>query len=203
LKDGWIDSFQELSTLGTSLRSLYPKGPILRMTPTQALTVIQTMADHSQKWHDRTSSRNVSGNSNIVGLAVIDLTLTKNVLSTRKSNKWKRQCKVVNDDHETPNIPISSSKLSNLHRVSDAQRDQNKEERATKVLQCQLPPKELKLWNFTLPCTIGKFKFYGMDDLGSSINVMPRNTFEYLILANLRNTNMLVEMADMTKKSPL
>ncbi|GKE30642.1 hypothetical protein Tco_1446026, partial [Tanacetum coccineum] len=57
-----------------------------------------------------------------------------------------RQCKVVNADHETPNIPISSS---------------------------------------------------------ASVNVMPRNTFEYLRLANLRNTNMLVEKADMTKKAPL
>nr|GEU58730.1 RNA-directed DNA polymerase, eukaryota, reverse transcriptase zinc-binding domain protein [Tanacetum cinerariifolium] len=31
---------------------------------------------------------------------------------------------------------------------------------------------------------------------GASVNVMPRNTFEYLRLANMRNTNMLVEMAD-------
>ncbi|GJT41845.1 hypothetical protein Tco_0941710 [Tanacetum coccineum] len=37
----------------------------------------------------------------------------------------------------------------------------------------------------------------------ASVNVMPRNIFEYLKLANLTNTNMLVEMADMTKKAPL
>ncbi|GJY34527.1 hypothetical protein Tco_0418996 [Tanacetum coccineum] len=171
------------------------------MTPTQALKAIQIMADHSQKWHDEMSSRYVSNNSNTDGLAAIvskldnlgrdikklkkmfmrskldvksakDLTLIKNVLSARKSNKWKRsetqieqlskeiqsrttngapsssirQCKVVNADHETPNIPISSS---------------------------------------------------------ASVNVMPRNTFEYLRLANMRNTNMLVEMADMTKKASL
>nr|GEU55641.1 hypothetical protein [Tanacetum cinerariifolium] len=73
----------------------------------------------------------------------------------------------------------------------------------TKVLQCQLPPKELNPRNFTLPCTIGKINFYRMTDLGSSVNVIPRNTFEYLRLANLRNTNMLVEMADMIKKAPL
>ncbi|GJX42943.1 hypothetical protein Tco_0259619 [Tanacetum coccineum] len=68
------------------------------------------------------------------------------------------------------------------------------------VLQCQFPPKELNLGNFTLPCTIGNFNFYGMANLGASLNIMPRNIFEYLRLANLRNTNMLVEMADMTKK---
>ncbi|GJT95704.1 reverse transcriptase domain-containing protein [Tanacetum coccineum] len=101
------------------------------------------------------------------------------------------QCKVVNDDLETQHRPISSRKLI------------NKEGWTTKDSQCQLLPKELNPGNFTLPCTIGNFNFYGMADLGASVNVMPRNIFEYLKLANLRNTNMLVEMADMTKKAPL
>ncbi|GJT57311.1 hypothetical protein Tco_0992365 [Tanacetum coccineum] len=73
----------------------------------------------------------------------------------------------------------------------------------TKVLQCQFLPKELNPENFTLLYTIGNFNFYGMTDLGASVNVMPRNIFEYLRLANLRNTNMLVEMSNMTKKAPL
>ncbi|GJS03806.1 hypothetical protein Tco_0320314 [Tanacetum coccineum] len=47
------------------------QGPTPRMTPTQALTAIQTMADHSQKWHDGTSSRNISSSSNADGLATI------------------------------------------------------------------------------------------------------------------------------------
>ncbi|GKE48499.1 hypothetical protein Tco_1479757, partial [Tanacetum coccineum] len=41
------------------------------MTPTQALTAIQTMADHSQKWHDGTLSRNIISNSNTDGLNAI------------------------------------------------------------------------------------------------------------------------------------
>ncbi|GJX66199.1 hypothetical protein Tco_0300542 [Tanacetum coccineum] len=265
-----------LNTLNRQL--LDSQGPIPGMTPTQALTKIQTMADHSQKWHDGTSSRNVSSNSNTDGLAAIDLTLTKNVLSTRKSNSWKRssmensgalllstekrpsleelmnkhqeesarrstemkewfmklqenakinnrnqsaslknletqikqltkelhsrttnltpisstgQCKVVNDDHETQHRPISSRKLN------------TKEGWTTMDIQCQLPPKEPNPGNFTLPCTIGNFNIYGMANLGASVNVMPMNTFKHLRLANLRNTNMLVEMADMTKKEPL
>ncbi|GJW67789.1 mutator type transposase [Tanacetum coccineum] len=113
------------------------------------------------------------------------------------------QCKVVDADHETPHRPISLSKLKNLHIVSHVQVAQNEEERTTDVLQCQLPPKELNIENFTLPCTIGNFNFYGMADLGASVNVMPRNIFEYLRLANLRNTNILVEMADMMNKEPL
>ncbi|GKA93414.1 reverse transcriptase domain-containing protein [Tanacetum coccineum] len=101
------------------------------------------------------------------------------------------KCKVVNDDLETQHRPIYSRKLI------------NKEGWTTKDLQCQLPPKELNPRSFTLPCTIGNFNFYGMVDLGASVNVMPRNIYEYSKLANLRNTNILVEMADMTKKAPL
>ncbi|GJR14371.1 hypothetical protein Tco_0797023 [Tanacetum coccineum] len=69
LKDGWIDSLQELSTLRISLRGPLSKGPIPGMTTTQDLTVIQTMVDHSQKWHDGTSSGNITSNSNTDGLA--------------------------------------------------------------------------------------------------------------------------------------
>nr|GEW37514.1 ribonuclease H-like domain-containing protein [Tanacetum cinerariifolium] len=47
------------------------RGPIPGIKPTQALTAIQTIADHSQKWHDGTSIRNVSSNSNTDGLATI------------------------------------------------------------------------------------------------------------------------------------
>nr|GEV09577.1 zinc knuckle CX2CX4HX4C [Tanacetum cinerariifolium] len=61
----------ELSTLGTSLKRLYPKGLIPDMTPTQALAATQIMADHSQKWHDRTLSRSLSSISNTDGLAAI------------------------------------------------------------------------------------------------------------------------------------
>ncbi|GJX16957.1 hypothetical protein Tco_0217789 [Tanacetum coccineum] len=48
------------------------QGPIPGMTPAQALTVIQTMADYSQKWHDGSSSRNINNNnSNTKGIATI------------------------------------------------------------------------------------------------------------------------------------
>nr|GEU47505.1 Gag-Pol polyprotein [Tanacetum cinerariifolium] len=42
-----------------------------KMTPTQALMEIQTMVDHSQKWHNGTSSRNISSNINTDRLAAI------------------------------------------------------------------------------------------------------------------------------------
>ncbi|GJX14920.1 zinc knuckle CX2CX4HX4C containing protein [Tanacetum coccineum] len=67
----------------------------------------------------------------------------------------------------------------------------------------QLPMKESNLGHFTLPCTISNFNFYAMANLGASVNVLPRNIFEYLELTNLSETEMLVEMADMRKKAPL
>nr|GEX87605.1 hypothetical protein [Tanacetum cinerariifolium] len=54
-----------------NLQLLDSRGLIPEMTPTQALTAIQTMVDHSQKWHDETSSRNVSSNNNTDGLTAI------------------------------------------------------------------------------------------------------------------------------------
>ncbi|GKC10393.1 hypothetical protein Tco_1007175 [Tanacetum coccineum] len=58
-----------LSTMNRQL--LDSQGPIPRMTPAQTLTAIQTMADHSQKWHDGTTSRNIGSSSSNDGLAAL------------------------------------------------------------------------------------------------------------------------------------
>ncbi|GJZ01353.1 zinc knuckle CX2CX4HX4C containing protein [Tanacetum coccineum] len=47
------------------------QGPIPGMTPAQALTAIQTMADHSQKWHDVTTSKNIRSSSSNDRLAAL------------------------------------------------------------------------------------------------------------------------------------
>ncbi|GKB49363.1 hypothetical protein Tco_0900116 [Tanacetum coccineum] len=196
-------------------------GPIPGMTPTQALTAIQTIADHSQKWHDGTLSRRLSSISNTNGLAAIDvksakdLTSTKNFLSMRKSNRWRRpnignlaaqlrstevmeqntvatneipssstrQCKVVNDDLEIQCRPISSGKLT------------NKEGWTTKDLQYQLPPKKLNPGNFTLPCTISNFNFYGMADLALVLAPKQQTTGEFLqtLLSQISNSLIIME----------
>ncbi|GJU93184.1 hypothetical protein Tco_1317940 [Tanacetum coccineum] len=46
--------------------------PISGMTPVQALTAIQTMADHSQKWHDGSSSRSIEGSSSEGIVAIVN-----------------------------------------------------------------------------------------------------------------------------------
>ncbi|GJZ82233.1 hypothetical protein Tco_0647406, partial [Tanacetum coccineum] len=71
-----INSHQKVNIfyngLGTMNHQLLDsQGPIPGMTPAQALTTIQTMADHSQKWHDGSSSKNIESSSNSEGIAAI------------------------------------------------------------------------------------------------------------------------------------
>ncbi|GJR51213.1 reverse transcriptase domain-containing protein [Tanacetum coccineum] len=129
--------------------------------------------------------------------------LTKEVhakASTKVLTSSVGQCKEVYDD--APINKESSNKTNEIHGVSfiDKQEDDNI---LFKGLLCQLPLKEINLGSFTLPCTIDSLDFSAKTDLGASINVMPKSMFEHLKLANLKETNMLVEMADMTKKVPL
>ncbi|GJV93477.1 reverse transcriptase domain-containing protein [Tanacetum coccineum] len=303
LKGGWTDFPQEPLIPRISLRKLSSKGPIPGMTPAQALMTIQTMADHSQKWHDGSSSRSIYNNSNAEGIPAI----TEEVKSveevkygefrrpsafsngakyrvgplgyyTRIDNRplfgekkpsleelmnkhleestrrraemeeWVKklqenaeintrnqsaslknleiqieqltkefyaktisevnnssfdQCKAVYDDKEaSPNNEINEP-----HEVSFVSADRThvvqEEGVSSKILSCQLPPKELNPRSFTLPCTIEILNFYVMADLGASINVIPKSMFEHLKLARLKKTDMLVEMADMTKRAPI
>ncbi|GJR17827.1 putative ribonuclease H-like domain-containing protein [Tanacetum coccineum] len=86
------------------------------------------------------------------------------------------QCKAVYDD--APINKTSSNKDDEIYEVSFINKQEDDE-------------------------IYGVLDFYAMIDLGASINVMPKSMFEHLKLSNLKETNMLVEMADMTKKVPL
>ncbi|GJX52877.1 hypothetical protein Tco_0281246 [Tanacetum coccineum] len=58
--------------LGTMNRQLLDIQRLIPgMKPAQALTAIQTMADHSQKWHDGSSSRKIESSRNSEGIAAI------------------------------------------------------------------------------------------------------------------------------------
>ncbi|GJS21687.1 hypothetical protein Tco_0450319 [Tanacetum coccineum] len=103
---------------------------------------------------------------------------------------------MVNIDHEIP------SELNNLHGVSFLS-DSDSRVETTEVLQHNLLSTEQNPWDFTLPYIIGNFNFYATADLGASINVMTKGIFDFLKLTNIRKTNMLIEMANMTKKAPL
>ncbi|GKA66856.1 hypothetical protein Tco_0766664, partial [Tanacetum coccineum] len=104
--------------------------------------------------------------------------------------------------HKGAQIETSSHGTNEVQGVSFVANDyiKNEEGVISGALPCQLPPKELNPMSFTLPCTIGSLNLYVMADIGASVNVMPKSMFEYLELANLKETNMVVEMVDMTKK---
>ncbi|GJZ89995.1 hypothetical protein Tco_0661922 [Tanacetum coccineum] len=61
--------YKGLSTMNHQLLDL--QGPIPQMRPAEALTAIQTIVDHSQKWHDSTTSRNIKSSSSNDGLAAL------------------------------------------------------------------------------------------------------------------------------------
>ncbi|GKF01510.1 reverse transcriptase domain-containing protein, partial [Tanacetum coccineum] len=122
--------------------------------------------------------------------------------STQRIIEMKEWIKKLQENVEINTITFDqeTSGLNKLHGVSFISGTVSN---TPKVLQHQLPPKELNLGSFTLPYIICKFNFFAMADLGASINVMPRSTFEHIHLTNIKKTNTLCEMADMSKKAPL
>nr|GEW31563.1 hypothetical protein [Tanacetum cinerariifolium] len=72
-----INSHQKVNIfcngLGTMNHQLLDsQGPIPGMTPAQTLMAIQNIIDHSQKWHDSLSSRNIKSSSSSEGIDAID-----------------------------------------------------------------------------------------------------------------------------------
>ncbi|GJT65641.1 zinc knuckle CX2CX4HX4C containing protein [Tanacetum coccineum] len=271
------------------------------MRPAEALTAIQTMADHSQKWHDGTTSRNIGSSSSKDGLAALvnkldnlgrdmkklkesvhaiqvgcqicegphldkDCPLNEEVKqveevrygefrrttpfngsnggkfrvgppgyytkidnrppyaerrqsleellakhqeeSARRSTEmevWIKKLKEnaeINTRNQDASLKNLETQIEQLTEELRSRKEKSKEAKEENTID-QLPTKESNPGHFMLPCTIGNFNFYAMADLGASVNVLPRNIFEYLGLRNLSETEMLVEMADMRKKAPL
>ena len=67
----------------------------------------------------------------------------------------------------------------------------------------QLPNKEDSAESFALSCSIGKNILTALADLGSSINVVPLSLFRSLNITCLVKTNLVIEMANMTRATPV
>ncbi|GJV68880.1 hypothetical protein Tco_1484389 [Tanacetum coccineum] len=136
------------------------------MRPAEALTSIQTMADHSQKWHDGTTSRNIGSSSSKDELAALvnkldnlgrdmkrlkesvmqsslmpifakDLTLRQMIVPSTRKFKHGIEDLVVNNPLTMENEDIRINR------------------RCSTLLFNQLPPKEKDPGSFILPCSIG------------------------------------------------
>ncbi|XP_026450283.1 uncharacterized protein LOC113350376 [Papaver somniferum] len=76
-------------------------------------------------------------------------------------------------------------------------------ENSSAYLQKKLPPKLKDPSSFTIPCTIGKISFErALLDLGASINVMPASIYESLKLGPLKNTGIVIQLADRSNTYP-
>ncbi|XP_026443583.1 uncharacterized protein LOC113343667 [Papaver somniferum] len=76
-------------------------------------------------------------------------------------------------------------------------------ENASAYLQKKLPPKLKDPGSFTTPCTIGKTRFdRALLDLGATINVMPASIYESLDLGPLKDTCIIIQLADRSTTYP-
>ncbi|GKA65839.1 reverse transcriptase domain-containing protein [Tanacetum coccineum] len=143
------------------------------------------------------NTRNPSASLKSLETQIEQLTKEFDTKTTSEVNSLPDQCKSVYTNKEAP-LNNASPKVSYV-----CTKYSQNERTSSRIMPCQLPPKELNPGNFTLPCTIGSLNFYAMEDLGASVNVIPKSMFEHLKLVGLTKTDMLVEMADTTKRTPI
>ncbi|XP_051145535.1 uncharacterized protein LOC127261292 [Andrographis paniculata] len=71
------------------------------------------------------------------------------------------------------------------------------------VLKRNVPPKTGDPGKFSILCKIGKTKITkAMLDLGAAINVMPRSIYDSLNLGPLKETRIIIQLADRTNSYP-
>nr|XP_028962161.1 uncharacterized protein LOC114826255 [Malus domestica] len=95
-----------------------------------------------------------------------------------------------------------NTKDSNKRRFNDQETVALSEE-VSAVLQRKLPPKLKDAGSFTIPCVIGGKKFRrALCDLGASINMMPYSVYESLNLGDLKETKVVIQLADCSNRYP-
>ncbi|KAH9648757.1 hypothetical protein KPL70_025723 [Citrus sinensis] len=76
-------------------------------------------------------------------------------------------------------------------------------ENVSAVFQKKLPPKCKDPGMFTIPCKIGSVRVEkAMLDLGASINVMPRSIYSSLNVGPLKETGVIIQLADRSNAYP-
>ncbi|KAH9668031.1 hypothetical protein KPL70_021271 [Citrus sinensis] len=76
-------------------------------------------------------------------------------------------------------------------------------ENISAILQKKLPPKCKDPGMFTIPCKIGSVRIEkALLDLGASINVMPRSIYSSLNIGPLKETGVIIQLADRSNAYP-
>ncbi|GJY88466.1 DNA-binding pseudobarrel domain-containing protein [Tanacetum coccineum] len=204
---------------------------------------IQTMAHHSQKWHDGSNSRNVSsGSSDGIAAIANKLDSLGRDMKKLKENVHAIQggCQTsggVHHDKEGPlrppgyyisvdNRPSFGEKIPNLEELMNKHLEESTRRRAdmedwmkklkesrnmnTRNQNASLKNLETRVEQLTkdYQAKVSKktdegLNLYAMADLDASVNIMPYAMFKCLKLTSLKETKMLVEITDMSKKAPI
>ncbi|GJS80624.1 reverse transcriptase domain-containing protein [Tanacetum coccineum] len=94
--------------------------------------------------------------------------------------------------------------LSHKEKLEKAASSVRLSKECSAVIQRSLPQKEGDLGSFTLPCLIEPLVVKNtLDDLGESINLMPRSLFRRLGISELKQTRMSIQLADRSIKYPI
>ncbi|KAJ1697152.1 hypothetical protein LUZ63_005664 [Rhynchospora breviuscula] len=76
--------------------------------------------------------------------------------------------------------------------------------RSSKALQSRMPPKLKDPGRFALPCVIrNTFIKQALCDMGASVSLMPKTVFERIGFGELEPTDMIIQLADSSKRLPM
>nr|GEU51303.1 hypothetical protein [Tanacetum cinerariifolium] len=220
-KGRWIDKPQEPLMLGISSKKAFIQrlgkeshGPILGMTPAEGLTAIQTMDGHSQRWHDSSPSQSLCDGPHLDK----ECPLNEDAKSVEEVKYGEGRSSPFNGTKYRVGQPRYYTRGASLKNLETQIKQLTKEVHAkaatefltSSVGQCKVVYDDAPINKASSKKAneIHEVSFIDKqeddnlpsEDLGASINVMPKSMFEHLKLANVKETNMLVEMADMTKK---
>ncbi|CAN6704663.1 unnamed protein product [Malus baccata var. baccata] len=129
---------------------------------------------------------------------------------TRKDTNEQGELQTQNLEQDEASTKTEKSlKATELNtKDSDKRRFNDQEtvalsEEVSSVLQRKLPPKLKDASSFTIPCVIGGKEFgRALCDLGASINLMPYSVYESLNLRNLKETKVVIQLADRSNRYP-
>ncbi|CAN6576727.1 unnamed protein product [Malus baccata var. baccata] len=126
---------------------------------------------------------------------------TKNLEQDEASTKTEKFMKSKKEQTDKEILDTFRKVQVNLPLLDAIKQVPNEEVSA--VLQRKLPPKLKDPGNFTIPCVIGGKEFgRALCDLGESINLMPYSVYESLNLGDLKETKVVIQLADRSNRYP-
>nr|GEW35052.1 hypothetical protein [Tanacetum cinerariifolium] len=178
LRDGWTDFLEEPSIVGISLRKLLFKGTVHHQRPQSSLKKSVTSSTKKTKHYTKLGNDVIT--FYIDAPLMTSITIRRNIKSSSNS---KGIVAIVN---KLENLGRDIKKLKeNFHAIQ---------------VGCQYCGGAHLDKDYPLKEEVKSIK---EAKYGASVNVIPNSNYEHLKLARLKKTDMLVEMADMTKRSPI